>query len=209
MPSIISTNNDSARPATYEEVKQAIALKRKEFAEQFHSPGQHQSEITAFWVSAIGNDLFSNWQNTPWDFNGTTTQPQEGTIACGYFVTTLLQAMGVRLNRIQLSTCASSVMMKKLVPGQRLRNLSYLDYHAFNTALSDWGKGVYVIGLDFHTGFIVNDGTENWFIHSNYIGRKGVTKETVLNSTALQSSKTRWMVSLTGDSSFLQKWLKL
>ena len=47
---------------------------------------------------------------------------------------------------------------------------------------------------------------ENWFIHSNYIGRKGVTKETVLNSEALKSSKTRWLVTLTGDKNFLHRW---
>ena len=49
---------------------------------------------------------------------------------------------------------------------------------------------------------------KNCFIHSNYIGRKGVTKEKVMNSTALQSSKTRWVVSLTGDKDFLKRWLK-
>jgi hypothetical protein len=48
----------------------------------------------------------------------------------------------------------------------------------------------------------VNDGHENWFIHSNYIQQKGVTKETVLDSDALKISKTRWMISLTGDIDF-------
>jgi hypothetical protein len=69
-------------------------------------------------------------------------------------------------------------------------------------------QGVYVIGLDFHTGFIVNDGTENWFIHSNYIGRKGVTREPVSTSAALNASKTKWLVSLTQDQDFLQRWLR-
>jgi hypothetical protein len=98
--------------------------------------------------------------------------------------------------------------MKSLTPGQPLKNLSYLDYESFNNKLKDLGKGVYIIGLDFHTGFIVNDGTENWFIHSNYIARKGVTKEAILNSAALRSSKTRWLISLTNDKGFLQRWLK-
>lgn len=99
-------------------------------------------------------------------------------------------------------------MMKSLTPKQRIKNLSYLSYSAFNDTLNEYGKGVYIIGLDFHTGFIINDGKENWFIHSNYIGRKGVTKKLVINSRALKSSKTRWVVSLTGDKNFLQKWLE-
>jgi hypothetical protein len=118
-----------------------------------------------------------------------------------------LRDMGLKVNRRKLSVCASSQMMKSLVPKQQLKNLSRLSYPDFNKKLSEYGKGVYIIGLDFHTGFIVNDGKENWFIHSNYINRKGVTKEAVISSTALQSSKTRWMVSLTKDKYFLQKWL--
>jgi hypothetical protein len=83
-----------------------------------------------------------------------------------------------------------------------------MDYRSFNDKLTELGKGVYIIGLDFHTGFIVNDGKENWFIHSNYIGRKGVTKEAIMNSDALKASKTRWLISLTNDKSFLERWLK-
>ena len=164
-------------------------------------------KINNYWVNTISNDLYQFWKDTPWDFNGTTTQPGQGTIACGFFVATLLQDMGLKVNRRKLSVCASSQMMKSLVPKQQLKNLSRLSYPDFNKKLIEYGKGVYIIGLDFHTGFIVNDGKENWFIHSNYINRKGVTKEAVINSTALQSSKTRWIVSLTNDKYFLQKWL--
>jgi hypothetical protein len=164
-------------------------------------------EIKNYWVNAIGNDLYQYWKNTPWDFNGTTIKPGQGTIACGFFVATLLQDMQLKVNRRKLSVCASSQMMKSLVPKQQLKNISRLSYADFNEKLKDYGKGVYIIGLDFHTGFIVNDGKENWFIHSNYINRKGVIKETVMNAAALKSSKTRWIVSLTGDKYFLQRWL--
>ena len=91
-------------------------------------------------------------------------------------------------------------MMKAVCPGQKVKNLSYLSYSKFNDSLLKFGKGVYIIGLDFHTGFIVNDGQDNWFIHSNYISRKGVSKEKLHESPALRSSKTRWMISLTGDA---------
>jgi hypothetical protein len=161
-----------------------------------------------FWVNTISNDLYRYWKNTPWDYNGNTTQPGKEAIACGYFVTTILRDMDLSINRIKLATCVSSQMMKSLTPGQRLKNLSYLSYDSFNDKLKQMGKGVYVIGLDFHTGFIVNDGRENWFIHSNYINRKGVTKEPVMASAALKASGTRWLISLTGDREFLQKWLR-
>lgn len=211
---IISTNDfhdTGAALLPYDEVKRKIEKKKKELADKYlEDPDQTTilNEIKEYWVQTISLDMYKQWENTPWDFNGTTTRPQQGTIACGYFVATILQDMDLKVNRTKLSVCASSEMMKSLVPQQRIKNLSYLSYSEFNDYLKESGKGVYIIGLDFHTGFIVNDGTEIWFIHSNYIGRKGITKETVMNSLALKSSKTRWLISLTNDQNFLQKWLK-
>src|SRR5258708_39558918 len=110
--------------------------------------------------------------------------------------------MDLTIPRNKLAVCPSAVMMHSITPHQKLKNLSYLSYTDFDDILKLYGKGVYIIGLDFHTGFIVNDGTENWFIHSNYIDRQGVMKERVLYSAALRSSKTRWMISLTNDKDF-------
>jgi hypothetical protein len=209
----VTIPGDSLHVESYQEIKDNIAAKRKEFSVKYPSansldPKNAAEEISNYWVNAISNELYSKWKNTPWDFNGTTTEPQQGAIACGYFVNSLLQDMDLKINRTKLSVCAASEMMKSLTPNQRITNLSYLTYGDFNDKLKEYGKGVYIIGLDFHTGFIVNDGIETWFIHSNYIGRKGVTKETILTSAALRSSKTRWLISLTNDKDFIEKWLK-
>jgi len=200
--------NPADTAVSYETFKEKIASTKKQFAIQHDRFNDSLHEkIVDFWVNTISNDFYRYWENTPWDFNGTTTEPGRGAIACGYFVTTILWDMNLSINRVKLATCASSLMMKSLTPGQPLKNLSYLSYDSFDKKLKQMGKGVYIIGLDFHTGFIVNDGLQNWFIHSNYIGRKGVTKEAVMNSAALKASKTRWLVSLTGDKDLLQKWL--
>lgn len=204
---------DSFTAKTYDEVKQEIDQSRLKFYSRYtqSNEGQRkklQDEIIDYWVIAIGTDLYSYWIDTPWDFNGTTVIPKKGSIACGYFVTTILQHMGLKIDRIKLAICASSVMMKSLVPNQRLTNLGYLNYDEFSEKLNEYGEGVYIIGLDYHTGFIINDGTDTWFLHSNYIGRKGVVKEKIMTSSALQASKTRWIVSLTANKGFLIRWLK-
>jgi len=198
---------------SYDAIKNEIAVKRVDYKKVYFSSNTLQQkallkEICAYWAGCLSNELFDQWNGTTWDFNGVANHPGDGSIACGYFVTTLLRDMGLVINRQKLATCASSEMMKKLAPNQKLLNLSYLDYHAFNERLKNTGTAVYIIGLDFHTGFIVNDGSETWFIHSNYINRRGVTKEPVATSAALRASKTRWMVSLTGDKDFLVNWLK-
>ena len=208
-----SAGKDSLKTKSYEELLKEIEESRKLFWIKYihaDTPAKKEcvDEVKKFWINTITNDLYNEWKNTPWDYNGTTVKPRQGSIACGFFVVTILQDMGLKVNRTNLSVCPSSQMMKSLVPLQQLKNISYLSYSSFNEKLKEYGSGVYIIGLDFHTGFIVNDGKENWFIHSNYIGRAGVTKETVLNSDALKSSKTRWVVSLTDDKDFLQRWMK-
>ena len=198
---------------SYDEIKDNIASNRKRFSIKYSTINSLNKkecieEITNFWIKNICKELYSKWQATPWDFNGTTERPNQGAIACGFFVTTILRDMDCKINRHKLSVCASSIMMKSLTPHQRIKNLTHLNYADFNDTLKNLGKGVYIIGLDFHTGFIVNDGKENWFIHSYYVNRRGVIKETVLNSVALHSSKTRWVISLTNDREFMYKWLK-
>ncbi len=208
-----ATGVDFIPNKSYNQTKEEIENKRKEFSVKYpsvnaHNPEKIQQAIIDYWVSSISNDLFNQWQNTPWDFNGTASRPNKEPIACGYFVTAILLDMSLKIDRRKLSVFTSSAMMKSLTPNQKLKNLSHLSYRDFYKTLKHFGKGVYIIGLDFHTGFIVNDGKEVWFIYSNYIKRKGVTKENILNSVALQSSKTRWMICLTHDRDFLYKWLK-
>jgi hypothetical protein len=188
-------------------MKLDINLSRRQFSEA----GLSDTNIPAirdFWVKSIGTDLYSKWHGTPWDFNGTTEIPGQGSIACGYFVTTVLRDMGCNINRIKLAVCPSLQMMKSLSSHQIISNLSNLDAAGFNDYFNKQGKGVYVIGLDYHTGIIVNDGTETWLIHSYYVRRQGVIKEPISTSGALRSSKTKWVTSLTGNNGFLAKWLK-
>jgi hypothetical protein len=204
---------DTSLHTSYVDTKKQIANERKKMAANYLKANKQMkqkvnNEITDFWILNMSNRLYKHWTGTPWDFNGTTLIPHEGAIACGFFVTTLLQDMDVNLNRTKLSICAASEMMQKLVPHQKIKKLNSLSYDAFCDTLKTFGKGIYIVGLDFHVGFIVNDGYHVWFIHSNYINRQGVTKETVQNSLALQASKTRWLVNLTNDQEFIERWLK-
>lgn len=211
--SVQQADSNNLPTYSYHQVKDSIVTQRKNFSAKntslkIFSKKENTEEVVNFWIKSIGRDLYDQWEHTPWDFNGTAKQPNEGSIACGYFVTTILKDMGCNINRTKLAICASSVMMKTIAPQQKIQNFSYFTYVDFDKKLKYSGKGVYIIGLDFHTGFIVNDGHENWFIHSNYVNGKGVMKEAVLNSAALKSSKTRWVISLTKDTGFLYKWIK-
>lgn len=211
---VINQNRrDTTISPSYTEVKEAIAKEQKIMAIQYVAAGENdrkkiREQVCQLWINSIGTGLYRHWKDTPWDFNGTTQTPKQGAIACGYFVTTMLQEMGMKLHRVRLSTCAASEMMQQLVPHQKMNKLNNLTYNAFCDSLLHLGKGVYIIGLDYHVGFIVNDGQAVWFVHSYFVEQKGVTKEAVSLSASLYSSNTKWLVSLTGDTAFVENWLK-
>ncbi|WP_045471112.1 hypothetical protein [Winogradskyella sp. PG-2] len=56
--------------------------------------------------SKLLNDIVPHWYDTPWDFNGHTSTPNNGEIACGYFVSSTLKHLGFNLNRYKMAQAA-------------------------------------------------------------------------------------------------------
>ena len=169
--------------------------------------GNNLTETAEVFTNILNNYIVPPWIGTPWDFNGVTQAPGKGQIACGYFITTLLRDAGVLLNRVRLAQCASGKIIGTLVQPAYHKNFSHLSFEEFIREIKKKGKGVFIVGLDFHTGFLLNDGNELYFIHSNYIGREGVVKEMAAASAALRASKWRSTGWLTGDERFLHRWV--
>lgn len=139
----------------------------------------------------ICDSLMLPWYGTAWDFNGTTETPGEGKIACGYFVTTVLRDAGIPLNRVKLSQCASAEMIRRLCKKESIQSYSNISLAGFVKAVEEKGSGLYITGLDFHTGFLYHDGEKLWFIHASYAKPKQVIKEEALQSPVLASSAFR------------------
>lgn len=145
------------------------------------------TEKQKYFFRYINNDVPYYWQGTPWTFSGTTNTPQKGSIACGYFVTNVLMNYGFKIKGNYLAQQASSVMIKQLCT----------DIHYFSKRkdleqylLAKEKNQVYIVGLDFHTGFITRENKDTYFIHSNYISNEGVVKEKTGDSKALNVSKS-------------------
>ena len=75
-------------------------------------------------ITYFSDSLFVCWYGTGWDFNGTTTTPRDGNIACGYFVTTLIRDAGFDIQRTKLAQCASSTMINTLCPKNDVKIIS-------------------------------------------------------------------------------------
>ena len=146
-----------------------------------------EKEKQDYFFRFINYNVPQYWSKTPWSFAGTSREPRKGSIACGYFVTNTLSDYGFQINRVFLAQQASSVMIKKLC-----NDIKYFtkrqDLEQY--ILSKNKNQVYIVGLDFHTGYITREDKDTYFIHSNYIKNKGVVKELTKNSQALNASKT-------------------
>jgi hypothetical protein len=152
--------------------------------------------------------LAGQWLGTPWDFNGTTQKPREGKIACGYFVTTLLRDAGFDVERSRLGQQASEIIAKTMTTHEFMRIRSGEPLADFVAACRKHAPGVYLVGLDFHTGYLVNDGAELWFVHAAYgTSAQYVIVEKAGESAYLDHSKYRHVAFLTEDRKFLRGWL--
>lgn len=156
---------------------------------------------------AIAETIIPAWIGTKWDFNGTTQTPQKGSIACGYFVTTVLQDAGFTLARTKLAQCASEQMITTLVQPKYVQRFSNITIENFIAAIPSKNIGLYIVGLDNHTGLIYADGKEIYFIHSTFVGTRNVQKERAINSWVLAQSKYKVLAKFSADEKILEKWI--
>lgn len=170
------------------------------------SPALRRDSTNNYLVDLIGNKIYNVWKGTPWSFNGTTQTPGEGSIACGYFVTTVLNNIGYPIHRVRYAICPSLEMIRKATGNSGIENYSGKTIEEMKDEFLSRGKSVYIAGLDFHTGFVVCDGKEVYFLHSNFIRHEGVVKEPLTKSASFRSSKTHWFGNISSNKNFQNSW---
>jgi hypothetical protein len=159
-------------------------------------------------TNAVTQNIIPGWIGTAWDFNGISQTPQKGSIACGYFVTTVLRDAGLNIARVKLAQCASEQMITALVQPKYIQRFSNLPITNFIASIQQQGYGLYIVGLDNHTGFIYNDGREIYFIHSTFVGTKNVQQEKAAASRVLQQSKYKVLGKISADEKVLERWME-
>ena len=165
------------------------------------------AQARTFVIRSILNEIFPAWYGTAWDFYGTTEVPQKGKIACGYFVSTVLRDAGWRVQRARLAQQASENIILSLTADPHVKRFRRVAISDFITAVKEWGPGIYVVGLDIHTGFIVHTGGDVYFIHSSYVEPYTVVREKASESKILTASNYRVLGKITADDLLMEKWL--
>lgn len=151
-------------------------------------PSETRLQARSALLSYLEKSAFPAWEGTVWNFYGTTTTPREGTIACGYYVTTVLEQAGFHLQRVRLAQQASAYVVSTLARGTRGDWIRPADNAAAVKEIrSRFGDGLFVIGFDYHVGFLRLDGERAAFCHSSFIDPGSVTCEDPVPSGAFAS----------------------
>ncbi len=189
---------DQKPKVSYEEFLKEVASERVKLK------SKPLTDTKKYFFTLVNEKIPAYWTGTPWDFNGVTRQPGEGKIACGYFITNTMVDLGFGIERVKLAQAASSVLIKATCTNIK----NYADFEDLKTYLNNAAENsVFIVGLDFHTGYITKEKRDCYFIHSNYIDHKGVMKENILTSSALQASKTFMIGSISANDDFMKKWV--
>jgi hypothetical protein len=161
----------------------------------------------------IVEDLLPAWLGTKWAFHGTADAPgaPQG-IACGYFVATILEHAGLRLeSRRRFGQATALAIERALVPSPKaLHRIFSVPASALERKMLDLGPGLYVMGLDVHVGFVVVRPNAVRFVHASYLGKRMVVDEPITASEAIERSRDAGYVvtALFADDVLASAWLR-
>lgn len=187
---LLSAAPTPTRAERYEQARANLESKRLELArapaaQRRATRASARAELLRF----FDEEALPAWSGTPWAFYGTSTVPGEGTIACGYLVSTVLLHAGVKVERVRLAQQASSWIVTTLARGSKVERLTPTD----NAAALEVMKAKFpnaqllVVGFDYHVGFVRLTSERAQFCHSSYLEPGSVTCEDPVASGAFAS----------------------
>lgn len=189
----------------YASVKKSISTER----EQLISKDLTLDSLGRIFKTSLLNKILPFWEGTEWSFEGHTSQPRVGKIACGYFVSTTLQDIGLQVNRYALAQKSPIDEAKILAVGMEVKEFSEPTTLKNIAAIKEYLKeGIHFIGFDqSHVGYVLKEKGDLYLIHSNYIGAAGVQIERMEQSGVFKSYGKFFIVELSTNESLLEYWV--
>jgi hypothetical protein len=163
--------------------------------------------VQHYFTEAILNRVLPHWYGTTWTFEGHTGKPGEGSIACGYLVSTSLSQAGLNINRYKVAQQDPYNEARTYACGDSVYTLRGLKSVTGTLLQPDFGEGLYFIGLSgSHVGMLLKRGGNLFFIHSNYVDGKTVIEDAA-TSVVLNYYDTFYVTPLSTNAGFIKKWL--
>ena len=194
---------------SYPSTKQKIITSKGGLIQAYQEGSIGLDSVSNYFTETILNHIFPYWYGTEWDFEGHTNTPNDGYVACGYFVSTTLKHMGVNVNRYKLAQQSALNAIKTLADGDTIYKLhETLEVDISERIKAELTEGLYVVGLSCHVGFVLVRNGEAFFIHSDYTAPAEAKIELLHESTAFYYSNVYFLCRISNNDQLLQKWLK-
>ncbi len=195
--------------ASYNSEKAASKHLRKKLFEDLALKNVSMDAVKSSFTNHLVNRLIPHWYGTEWSFGGHTATPKEGKIACGYFISTTLRHMGLRLNRYQLAQKSPIDEAKMLSCGAEVKTITAKNSELAIQQIDKFTKeGISFIGFDNgHVGFILKQKGELFLVHSNYLFPNAVCMERIEESIVFKTFSTFHLVEISNNDLLIQRWL--
>lgn len=168
-----------------------------------------QDSLSNLFTHLLVRNIIPYWYGTMWSFEGHTSIPGKGEIACGYFVSTTLRDMGINLNRYKLAQQLPVNEAKSISSGEALIEIS--DSTTEGIILKMHNKlqnGIYFLGFDqSHVGYLYKKEKEILLLHSNFINYEGVIVEKAEESEVFSYFNHFYIAKISSNKNLLRKWI--
>jgi hypothetical protein len=204
--------SSAGQQSEYRELRQQIARDGGEMRQRFRAGRQPRGRRFADLERRLlrrFDQLFASWLGSRWGLGlPQSTIPKVGKTNCGLFVAVVLRDAGFRLPIWKFNRQTAYHGTRSLAPRRLIRFLHRKSMKGFISAVRRMGPGLYLIGLDFHTGFLrVHDDGRVRFVHASYVTRT-VVDEPAETAIPIVSARYARMVGKILQPNMLRSWLK-
>jgi hypothetical protein len=195
--------------ASYHIEKESIETLRKQIVEDLNRNMITMDSVKSSFTNHLVYRLIPHWYGTKWSFGGHTAIPNQGEIACGYFVSTTLRDMGLNLNRYKLAQKSPIDEAKMISCGSEIKTITARDTEtAIKEICEVTPEGISFIGFDEgHVGFLLKQYEALFLIHSNYLFPNAVCMERIEDSSVFKKFSKFYIVEISTNERLLQHWL--
>lgn len=194
----------------YETLKQQLEAEDAQLRQRLirtAPPASRRAELRRRLLRRI-DGLFQRWEGSRWGLGlPQSTVPHRGKTNCGLFVAVVLRDAGFRLPIWKFNRQAAYDGIRSLAPRRAIRYLHGTSMAQLTAAVRRMGPGLYLIGLDFHIGFLrVTSRGDVRFVHSSYVTKR-VEDEPAATSAPIVQSRSR-MVGKLLEEGMLRAWMQ-
>jgi hypothetical protein len=203
-PDFVPFSIDSTK--TYNQIKKEV----KQSVSHFKKNPVSTDSINKLFCHLLVERIFPYWVGTTWSFEGHTNTPNSGEIACGYFVSTTLQHVGMNLNRYDLAKKSPIDEARFLQMSDSITTIENDSLNQIITQLYSLTQpGIYFLGFEnSHVGFLYRTKNNLWVIHSDPSSADGPKIEAIESSDYFSYFRTFHIVPISGNKRLMQYWIQ-